>query len=109
MKPIDVAVGVLIRPDGSFLIARRPPGKPMDGYWEFPGGKIEPGESIFDALRRELREELGITITKAVPWAQRIHTYSHATVRLHYWRILAWIGEARPLEGQEFTWERIDA
>jgi 8-oxo-dGTP diphosphatase len=108
MKPVDVAVGVLIRPDGSFLIAQRPPGKPMAGYWEFPGGKVEPGESIFDALRREFKEELGITITKAHPWAQRLFVYPHATVNLHYWRVFVWVGAPRALEAQAFDWDYID-
>ncbi len=107
-QPIDVAVGVLIHPDGTFLIAQRPKGKPMAGYWEFPGGKVEPGESIFDALVREFVEELGITITEAHPWAQRVFVYPHATVRLHFWRATAWTGEPRSLEGQAFQWEQVN-
>ena len=107
--PTEVAVGVLIRPDGSFLIAQRPAGKPMAGYWEFPGGKLEPGESVFEALRREFIEELGLTITQAVPWAQRVVVYPHATVRLHFWRAYAWQGEPQSLEGQAWCWEHIDA
>lgn len=106
-QPIDVAVGVLIRSDGAFLIAQRPEGKPMPGYWEFPGGKVEPGESIFDALVREFIEELGITITVAHPWTQRVFVYPHATVRLHFWRATAWTGEPRSLEDQAFQWEHI--
>jgi len=105
--PIDVAVGVLIRPDGSFLIAQRPPGKPMAGYWEFPGGKLEPGESVFDALVREYQEELGLAIRHASPWAQRVFVYPHATVRLHYWRVFEWAGEPVAQEGQSFRWESV--
>lgn len=107
--PVEVAVGVMIRADGAFLIACRPLGKPMAGYWEFPGGKIEAGESVFAALRREFMEELGITVTGATPWAERVFVYPHATVRLHFWRIHAWQGEPRSLEGQALSWERIDA
>jgi 8-oxo-dGTP diphosphatase len=61
---VDVAVGVLIRPDGDFLLTSRPQGKVYAGYWEFPGGKLEAGETVEQALRRELVEEIGITIVK---------------------------------------------
>ena len=61
-KLTDVAVAVILKPSGEFLLARRPPGKPYAGYWEFPGGKVEPGERVEQALRRELREELGIEV-----------------------------------------------
>ncbi len=109
---VDVAVGVLIRDDGTFLLAERPEGKPMAGHWEFPGGKVEAGESVFDALVREFDEELGLRIVEAHPWTQRVVTYPHATVRLHFWRSFGdgrgWRGEARSREGQEFRWERID-
>ena len=110
--PIDVAVGVLIREDGRFLLAQRPEGKPMPGYWEFPGGKLEAGESVFDALVREFDEELGVHITGAHPWAQRVVVYPHATVRLHFWRSFGRAGEWRgaPVsrEAQAFRWEHID-
>lgn len=107
--PTEVAVGVLIRDDGAFLIAQRPPGKPMAGYWEFPGGKIEPGETVFEGLRREFHEELGIEIVSGCPWAQRVFVYPHATVRLHFWRVYDWHGEPQSLEGQAFCWEHIAA
>ncbi len=112
-SPVDVAVGVLLDADGRFLLAQRPDGKPMPGYWEFPGGKLEPGESVFDALAREFDEELGLVVTGAHPWAQRVVVYPHATVRLHFWRSFAargeWRGDATSREGQAFRWERIDA
>ena len=112
VDPVDVAVGVLVRDDGSFLLAQRPDGKPMAGYWEFPGGKLEPGESVFDALVREFDEELGLAITSAQPWVRRVVTYPHATVRLHFWRSFGeergWHGEPRSREGQTFVWEHVE-
>ena len=84
----------------------------MPGYWEFPGGKLERGESVFDALVREFDEELGLRVTSAHPWAQRVVVYPHATVRLHFWRSFGpareWSGEAASREGQAFRWEHID-
>ncbi len=100
--PVDVAVGVLVRPDGRFLLASRPEGKPYAGYWEFPGGKIEPGESIAAALARELHEELGIDIGAAHPWVTRLFDYPHARVRLHFRRVFDWRGAPHAREGQRF-------
>ena len=91
--PVEVAVAVLIRMDGRVLLARRPAGKVYAGYWEFPGGKVEPGESVRDALEREIREELAVEVERAHPWITRVFTYPHATVRLHFYRVLAWRGE----------------
>ena len=104
-KIVEVAAAVLQRPDGSFLLAQRPPGKIWAGYWEFPGGKIEPGETPYHALVRELREELGIEAETAYPWITRVFTYPHATVRLHFFRVTEWSGELHPHEGQEFAWQ----
>jgi 8-oxo-dGTP diphosphatase len=104
-KIVEVAAAVLQRPDNSFLLAQRPPDKIWAGYWEFPGGKIEPGETPYHALVRELREELGITVTTAYPWVMRVFTYPHATVRLNFFRVTAWSGELHPHEGQEFAWQ----
>jgi 8-oxo-dGTP diphosphatase len=104
--PVEVAVGVLIRSDGSALFARRPPGKACAGWWEFPGGKIEAGETVTRALARELEEELGITIDQSMPWVVREHVYPHAHVRLHFHRIFQWRGEPRPREGQALSWAR---
>lgn len=108
--PVDVAVGVILDREGRFLLAQRPDGKPMAGYWEFPGGKLEVGESVFDALAREFDEELGLAIHAAHPWAQRVFVYPHATVRLHFWRSFGgeWSGQPESREGQAFRWERID-
>lgn len=111
-QPIDVAVGILVRDDGAFLLAQRPHGKPMAGYWEFPGGKLEAGETVFDALVREFDEELGLHVVEAHPWVQRVVVYPHATVRLHFWRSFGegrgWRGHAQSNEGQAFRWEQID-
>lgn len=105
-KIVEVAAAVLQRSDGSFLLAQRPPDKIWPGYWEFPGGKIEPGETPYHALVRELREELGIEVLTAYPWLTRVFTYPHATVRLNFFRVTAWAGELHPHEGQEFAWQR---
>jgi len=104
-KIVEVAAAVLQRPDGSFLLAQRPPDKIWAGYWEFPGGKIEPGETPHHALVRELREELGITVETPYPWVTRIFTYPHATVRLNFFRVTKWSGELHPHEGQQFAWQ----
>ena len=104
-KIIEVSAAVLQRPDGSFLLAQRPPGKIWAGYWEFPGGKIEVGETPYHALVRELHEELGIWVEIAYPWITRVFTYPHATVRLNFFRVTEWSGELHPHEGQEFAWQ----
>ncbi|MDD2722020.1 MAG: Nudix family hydrolase [Gallionella sp.] len=105
-KVVEVAAAVLQRLDGTFLLAQRPVGKIWAGYWEFPGGKLEVGESAHDALVRELHEELGITVTMAYPWLTKVFTYPHATVRLRFFRVTAWTGELHPHEGQQFCWQR---
>lgn len=93
------------QPDGLFLLAQRPPDKMWAGYWEFPGGKVELGETPYHALVRELREELGIEVETAYPWVTRVYIYPHATVRLNFFRVTAWSGELHPHEGQEFVWQ----
>lgn len=103
---IEVAAAVLQRPDNSFLLAQRPARKIWAGYWEFPGGKIEPGETAHAALLRELREELGIAVKTAYPWLTRVFAYPHATVRLHFFRVTEWAGKVHPHEGQQFSWQR---
>ena len=103
-KIVEVAAAVLQRADNTFLLAQRPPDKIWPGYWEFPGGKIEPGETPRHALIRELREELGIEIKTAYPWVTRVFTYPHATVRLNFFRVTKWSGELHPHEEQQFAW-----
>lgn len=107
--PVEVAAAVVERADGSFLLAQRPQGKVYAGYWEFPGGKIEAGETPLLALKRELREELGIEAQTAFPWISRIYAYPHATVRLNFMRVTRWCGEPSGRERQKFSWQRPDA
>ncbi|MFO1413079.1 MAG: Nudix family hydrolase [Burkholderiales bacterium] len=102
---VRVAAAVLLRPDGEVLLAQRPPGKPYEGYWEFPGGKLEPGESPHAALVRELREELGITVTRAAPWLVQEFVYPHAHVELNFFRVFAWEGTLHGHDGQAFAWQ----
>ena len=106
---VEVAVGILIRPDGRFLLTSRPPGKVYAGFWEFPGGKLEPGESVEQALARELHEELGVTLDPAAitRWREQWVDYPHALVRLHFCRVTAWQGELQMREGQSASWQRL--
>lgn len=104
-KILEVAAAVIQRPDGSFLLAERPEGKVYAGYWEFPGGKVELGESAQQALKRELIEELGIEIDNAYPWLTQVFTYPHATVRLRFFRITHWKNEPSGCEGQRLAWQ----
>ena len=104
---VDVAVGVLMRPDGDFLLTSRPPGKVYEGYWEFPGGKLEAGETVEQALRRELHEEIGITIDAAHLWKVELVDYPHALVRLNFCKVFHWQGELHMREGQLCAWQRL--
>ena len=106
-KEVEVAVGVLIRPDGAFLLTSRPPGKVYEGYWEFPGGKVEPGETVEQALRRELQEEIGVTIGAVSPWRVERVDYPHALVRLNFCKVHEWTGELHMHEGQQFAWQQL--
>ena len=104
---VDVAVGVLIGPDGDFLLTSRPAGKVYAGYWEFPGGKLEPGETVLQALQRELQEELGITTVQAALWRAELVDYPHALVRLNFCKVSQWRGELQMREAQQFAWQRL--
>jgi len=106
-KTVDVAVGVLIKPNGDFLLTSRPPGKVYEGYWEFPGGKLEVGETVQQALRRELIEEIGITIGSVHVWKVELVDYPHAFVRLNFCKIFEWTGELQMREGQSFAWQSL--
>lgn len=110
--PVDVAVGVLVERDaqgreGRFLLTSRPEGKVYAGYWEFPGGKLEAGETVEQALKRELHEELGITIGAAHPWKIEMMDYPHARVRLHFCKVYDWAGEFEMREQQAMAWESL--
>jgi len=127
----EVVAAVIIQPDGHelregrsaaagyppaypsrvlrVLLAQRPAGKAYAGYWEFPGGKVEPDELLEVALARELHEELGIVVTRAHRWITRVFAYPHATVRLNFFRVFEWQGEPYPHEGQVLSWQRPDA
>jgi 8-oxo-dGTP diphosphatase len=107
--PVEVAVGVLVERgaggrEGRFLLTSRPEGKVYAGYWEFPGGKVEAGESIEQALARELHEEIGIRIGAAHPWQTLVMDYPHARVRLNFCKVFDWTGEFQMLEGQQMAW-----
>ena len=105
--PVDVAVGVLIDAAGRFLLTSRPEGKVYAGYWEFPGGKLETSESVEEALRRELHEELGITIGAVQPWKVELMDYEHARVRLHFCKVFDWRGDFEMREQQTMAWQRL--
>ena len=100
-----VSAAVILRHDGTeYLLAQRPPGKAYAGYWEFPGGKVEAGETFDQALVRELQEELGITVTAMTPWITRHFVYPHARVEIRFFRVTAWAGELHPHEHTGMDW-----
>lgn len=110
MSPrLEVAVGVIVGAEGTVLLGQRVAGKAYAGWWEFPGGKVEPGETVAAALARELDEELGLTVRCSHPWLVREFVYPHAHVRLHFRRLFAaWHdlgGVPRGREGQAFAWQ----
>ena len=104
---VQVAVGVLIRRDDSFLLTSRPEGKAYAGYWEFPGGKLEVGETIAQALARELQEEIGITIEDCMSWKTEQIDYPHALVQLNFCKIRRWSGELQMREAQLYAWQQL--
>jgi 8-oxo-dGTP diphosphatase len=106
-RPVDVAVGVLIDAEGRFLLTSRPEGKVYAGYWEFPGGKLEAGETVEQALRRELHEEIGITIGAVQPWKIELMDYPHARVRLHFCKVFEWVGAFEMRERQAMAWQQL--
>jgi 8-oxo-dGTP diphosphatase len=108
-KVVDVAVGILISSSGQYLLTSRPHGKVYSGFWEFPGGKLEKGESVEQALRRELQEELGLIIGAAQVWRKQLVDYPHALVCLHFCKIHDWVGTLEMREGQAFSWEHLPA
>ena len=110
--PVEVAVGVLVARDadgreGRFLLTSRPTGKVYAGFWEVPGGKLEPGETVEQALRRELIEEIGITIGAVQPWRELVMDYPHARVRLNFCKVFDWTGEFEMREAQAMAWQTL--
>ena len=106
---IEVVAAVICNERDEFLLAERPAGKVYAGYWEFPGGKLEAGETAAAALRRELHEELGIDAITAYPWLTRDFDYDHAAVRLRFFRVIKWAGELHGREQQRFVWQSVRA
>ena len=106
-RVVEVAVGVLLQADGQFLLTSRPAGKVYEGYWEFPGGKIEAGETLEQALRRELQEEIGVTIGAAQPWRTELVDYPHALVHLNFCKVYDWQGDLVMKEGQQYAWQSL--
>jgi 8-oxo-dGTP diphosphatase len=105
---VQVAAAVILREDARFLLTQRPAGKVYAGYWEFPGGKVESGELPLDALTRELHEELGISVERAYPWITRRYAYEHATVDLHFFRVVGFRGQPEGREQQQLAWQAAD-
>lgn len=108
-KIVHVAAAVITRPDGSVLLGQRAPDTFYPGYWEFPGGKVEPGETPRDALIRELDEELGMRVDTAYPWITREHVYEHAHVSLHFFEVTAWRGEIHDRVHSALSWQQAGA
>ena len=108
-EAVDVAVGVLIDPQQRFLMTSRPAGKVYAGYWEFPGGKLEAGETIEQALVRELHEELGIAVDPGAVqrWRVELFDYEHARVRLHFCKVFGWHGAFEMREQQACAWQTL--
>jgi 8-oxo-dGTP diphosphatase len=104
---VDVAVGILIRSDDCFLLTSRPAGKVYEGYWEFPGGKLERGENVLQALQRELHEELGVVVQAVEPWRTKVVDYPHALVRLNFCKVRAWSGQLQMREAQASCWQHL--
>lgn len=107
-RPVtEVAVGILVNSNGDFLMTTRPAGKAYSGYWEFPGGKLEGDETVADALRRELKEEIGVDIEDVTIWRTSLVDYPHALVRLTFCKVFAWRGQLQMRESQQFSWESL--
>ena len=103
----QVAVGILINAQGEYLLTTRPVGKAYAGFWEFPGGKLEANETVEQALRRELQEEIGVTIASAQLWKSQVVAYPHARVQLHFCKVTQWSGELVMKESQAFVWTQL--
>jgi 8-oxo-dGTP diphosphatase len=104
-ETVDAAVAVLLRDDGKVLLGQRPEGKSWAGWWEFPGGKIEDGETAIEALQRELQEELGTSAIEAYPWLTRRFDYPERSVKLHFFMVRRWTAEPHGKEAQQLSWQ----
>lgn len=103
-KTVHVAVGVILGSDGRILLAKRPDHLHMGGRWEFPGGKVEDGESIQQAMSRELKEELAIDVLQMEKLIEVRHDYGEKQVFLDTWCVTEFSGKPRGVEGQELAW-----
>lgn len=110
MKVVLVSAVALIDRDGRVLLAQRPEGKSMEGLWEFPGGKVEPGETPEHALIRELKEELDIDTWASclAPLTFASHSYEDFHLLMPVFACRKWEGQPKPQEGQLLSWARID-
>lgn len=104
---IQVAVGLVFDQQGRFLLTSRPVGKDYAGYWEFAGGKVEAGETVAQALVRELQEEIGLQVHRVQPWRSQRVDYPHALVDLHFCKVHDWSGTLTMNEGQDAVWAQL--
>jgi 8-oxo-dGTP diphosphatase len=111
MKTLLVSAVALIDPEGRILLAQRPPGKSLAGLWEFPGGKVEPGETPEQALIRELKEEIGIDTWSSclAPLTFASHSYPDFHLLMPLFACRRWDGIPTPREGQTLAWVRPSA
>ncbi len=107
-NPLNIAVGIITNDQAEVLIALRADDVDQGGLWEFPGGKVEAGEMVLQALQRELKEELDITVTSAIPWFQINHDYEKYVVLLHIWRVEKFAGVPKGMQGQPLNWVTFD-
>jgi 8-oxo-dGTP diphosphatase len=106
---MQVVVGIIMNSHQQILIAQRPQEKYKGGLWEFPGGKVEPNETLFDALQREMKEELGIHVVTAEPWLITPYDYGDRVVLLNTWRVTQFTGEPAGQENQPIVWVSKDS
>jgi 8-oxo-dGTP diphosphatase len=108
MSRIEVAVGIVYNQKGQLLVCKRLLHQYQGGYWEFPGGKVEPGETVAQALARELQEEVGINVLQQQPWMTVDYDYHQRAVRLNVVKVTVYENEPKGCEGQEIQWREVD-
>ena len=101
---IEASVGIIFNESFQLLMAERPQSKTWSGWWEFPGGKIEKGETPLEALKRELKEEIGISVIDAEKWIVRKYAYEDYEVILHFYKVTQWSGNIEAKEEQKISW-----